>query len=99
MSIAGARSRRMPSSSSFGAVVAASSNDVARPSVPLASTFQPASSPSTDSARPSTSVRGPAAVNGSRNASTTNGSSISRRLDSHLNGTSANLDSPKSRTA
>ena len=76
---AGARSRCMPDSRSRSGVVAARVSEISTPSVPFTTMFQAPSRPGSDSATPSTSIRGPGPVNGSSTASTTNGSSITAR--------------------
>ena len=68
-----------PSSRSRSGVVAARVSEISTPSVPLTTMFQAPSRPGSDSANPSTSIRGPGPVNGSSTASTTNGSSITAR--------------------
>ena len=76
----GSRSRSSPASRSCGSVVAARVRLASTPRVPLASSPQAASSPDSLSDRPSTSVRGPWATNGSSTAKSTNGTSTTIRL-------------------
>ena len=78
-SSAGIRSRRSPAITCCGSVVAARVSEAITPRVPLASRPQAESSPGSDTATPSTSVRGPVATNGIRTANSTNGTSITIR--------------------
>ncbi len=73
-------SRSRPASSACGSVVAARVRLASTPSVPLASSAPALSSPDSLRLRPSTSVRGPWATNGSSSAKTTNGTSTTIRL-------------------
>ena len=64
---------------SSGSVVAANVSDDATPIVPFASRPNAATSPGSESGIPSTSVRGPVAMKGTRTAKSTNGTSITIR--------------------
>ena len=77
----GIRRRRRPSRTSWGSVVAASVSEASTPSEPLASSANAASSPVSETVNHSTSVCGPVATNGTRIAKSTNGSSITIRLN------------------
>ena len=96
---AGRRSRSSPRSSSGTGVVAARMTEVATPRVPLATMFQAAQSPSTDSATPSTSTRSPCPTRGRNTAKSRNGSSMTRRLARVARGSPATLARTASATA
>ena len=72
--------RSKPRRKSGTGVVAARITLAATPIVPLIRMFHIAHRPSTDSDRPSTSIRSPWPTSGRNTANSTNGTSITRRL-------------------
>ena len=83
----GTRSRSSPASRSRGSVVAARVRLASTPSVPLTSSAHAAVRPGWLTATPSTSTRGPVAMNGISSAKTTNGTSTTIRLRRYVAGT------------
>jgi hypothetical protein len=75
----GILSRSSPRSTSWGSVVAARVSEASTPMEPLTSRVRPACSPGSETATPSTSMRGPWATKGIRSANAANGSSMIMR--------------------
>src|SRR5690606_18784601 len=84
VSAEGQRSRSRPRIRSRTVVVPTISSEASTPRVAWARMFQPPSRPSTDSDRPATLTRSPAARKGSANARATNGSSMVARRASRV---------------